>query len=398
MKQMIDKIVLRRVNVPFDDDKHFRTSNWTITGKNTVIAEITIGGITGYGEGSALILPDYCSEYTQASFDLLRTLGVESMLKDPGFDVVDGDPFATVRSIMSKLDWIVGHNMSKATVEMAVWDWLGKFLGRSLKHMLGGVHDRVKIGVTVGKKDTPAELIEAVRAYVEQGFGRVKVKIGPGHDVDLIRALRREYPGLALQVDANSAYRLGNPDHVAVLKELDEFNLLLIEQPLDPGDIIDHGALAQLLTGQTPLCLDESIHSLHDARLADALGAARVLNIKQGRVGGITVAKQIHDFWAVELSREVWGGGMYETSLGLAANAALASLPGYSPLIGSDMSMSDKYRPAEYDIATPFYHDPDDSTVTVPTGPGLGVEINHEMLDRWTLEKVEFRTRDFIRS
>src|SRR5213076_3137369 len=149
-----------------------------------------------------------------------------------------------------------------------------------------------------------------VAGYVSQGFGRVKLKIGPGHDVELVAAVRKAFPALALQVDANSAYELDNPQHVEVLSALDEFNLLLIEQPLGSTDILDHSKLAKLLSGRTPLCLDECVHSMDDVRLADHLGACEIINIKQGRVGGVATAKAIHDFWAIARGRKVWGGGM----------------------------------------------------------------------------------------
>ena len=238
--------------------------------------------------------------------------------------------------------------------------------------LLGGQRERVKVGVSVGIEPTLDELLDRVAQHVAEGYGRVKLKIKPGWDVDVVRAVRERWPNLSLQVDANSAYTLAD---APVFRELDQFDLLLIEQPLHYDDIVDHAKLQAQL--RTPLCLDESIHSPEHARWALDIDACRVINIKVGRVGGLTAARQIHDLCA---RREVpvWCGGMLETNVGRAANVAVATLPNFA--LPGDISASARYYPEGHDIAAPNFVLNDDSTLAVPSVSGLGVRVVPERL------------------
>jgi O-succinylbenzoate synthase len=265
-----------------------------------------------------------------------------------------------------------GHHLARAGLENAVWDLLAKARGVSLAQMIGGTRDRVPVGVSVGMEATLDLLLAKVTQYVADGYRRVKLKIKPGWDVDVVRAVRERWPELLLQVDANCAYTLADR---AVLRELDQFDLLLIEQPFHHDDILDHAKLQQEI--ETPLCLDESIQSPQHARWALEIDACRVVNIKVGRVGGMRAARQIHDLCLAN-DVPVWSGGMLESNVGRAANVALASLPGFT--VPNDISASARYY--QQDIAEPNFVLNGDSTLSVPAGPGLGVEVLPSRLER----------------
>jgi O-succinylbenzoate synthase len=263
-----------------------------------------------------------------------------------------------------------GHPMARAGLENAVWDLLAQAQRVSLAKLLGGQRDRVPVGVSVGIEPTLELLLDRVAQHVAEGYGRVKLKIKPGWDVGVVRAVRERWPDLPLQVDANCAYTLAD---APLLQELDQFDLLLIEQPLHHEDIVDHAHLQAQL--HTPLCLDESIRSPEHARWALDIGACRVINIKVGRVGGLTAARQIHDLCA-RRGVPVWCGGMLETNVGRAINVGLATLPNFS--LPGDISASARYY--REDIAEPNFVLNDGSTLSVPAGPGLGVRVVPERL------------------
>ncbi|MET0812123.1 MAG: o-succinylbenzoate synthase, partial [Microbacterium sp.] len=274
----------------------------------------------------------------------------------------------------------VGHRMAKAGLELAVLDASLRSEGRALGEYLGAVRDRVPSGVSVGIQSTPAALVEAVGGYLDEGYVRIKIKIKPGRDIAETAAVRDAFGGIPLQVDANSAYTLADADTLA---ELDRFDLLLIEQPLQEDDIVDHAALARQL--RTPVCLDESITSVKAAADALALGAASIINIKAGRVGGYLEAVAIHDLCRAA-GVPVWCGGMLETGIGRAANAALAALPGFT--LPGDVSGSARFY--HRDIVT----EPavlEDGHVRVPTGHGLGVEIDPVALEDFTVAREMIR-------
>jgi O-succinylbenzoate synthase len=272
--------------------------------------------------------------------------------------------------------------MAKAGLEMALWDLRGNAQGRSLRQLLGGMRSRVDVGVSVGIQDSPEALVKTVEGYITQGYRRIKLKIKPGRDVAETQAVRRAFPEMRLQVDANSAYTLEN---AAALQPLDVLSLLLIEQPLYEDDLWDHSRLQAQFN--TPICLDESITSPRHARQALEMDACRVINIKAGRVGGLSQAVAIHDL-CLERGVPVWCGGMLETGVGRASNLALACLPGF--VLPGDISASERYY--TQDITHERFTLNADSTIDVPSAPGLGVTVDQEALERFTLRSEVFKT------
>jgi O-succinylbenzoate synthase len=260
---------------------------------------------------------------------------------------------------------------------MACWDALARRDGQCLSQLLGGTRGAVAAGVSLGIEPEIGTLLGLIDQYLGEGYRRIKLKIGPGHDVDVVRQVRARYPDVPLQVDANSAYTLADRE---TLKALDDFGLLLIEQPLEDDDIIDHARLQAALA--TPVCLDESIHSVRDARKALDLGACRVINIKVSRVGGLSEARRIHDLCQAR-GVPVWCGGMHEFGIGRAANLAISSLPGFT--LPGDVSGSDKYYREDL-IEPPIRAHA--GMLTVPGAPGLGVEPDLARIARATIRKL----------
>ena len=325
--------------------------------------------VQGWGECVAMEAPLYSSEYADGAADVLRRFLVPRLLghvKDTG-DV-------TAEQIDGLLAPIIGHRMAKAALEMAVLDAQLRGIGQSFAGYLGAARQRVPSGVSVGIQPSVTALLEVVGDYLAQGYARIKLKIKPGWDVTPVQAVREHFGGLIpLQVDANAAYTLAD---ARTLARLDAFDLLLIEQPLAEDDIRQHAELARLI--RTPICLDESVVSVRAAADVIALRAAQVINIKAGRVGGYLNARRIHDLCRAN-GIPVWCGGMVETGLGRAANAALAALPGFT--LPGDVSASDRFY--EQDITVPFVLE--DGEIIVPTGPGLGVEPIMGVLDSFTV-------------
>lgn len=364
------KISLHHIHLPYISP--FQTSRWTETARECVIVRLDAGGLTAWGECGA-------NQQSAYSYETTRTNWL--ILEDFLIPAVFGRQINSIADYLSAVAHVNGHPMAKAGLEMAFWDLFGQQEGRPLAAMLGGVRSEVAVGVSVGIQTSPEKLVEVVAGYLAQGYTRIKLKIRPGKDVSEVAAVRRAFPGLLLQVDGNSAYRLEDADN---LKALDEFNLLLIEQPLGADDIIDHAALQPQL--KTALCLDESILSARHARWALDLSACRIINIKPARVGGISEAVAVHDFCRGR-GVPVWMGGMLETGIGRAANVAVASLPGFS--LPGDISASNRYF-AEDIVARPFTLNPN-STLSVPTASGLGIQVVEQALERYTLKKQAFR-------
>ena len=273
-----------------------------------------------------------------------------------------------------------GHNMARHGLEAALWDIVAQSKNVSLSKALGGNRDRVSVGVSIGIQASADALIKKIEDYLAQGYGRIKIKIKPGYDLEIVKRVRAKFPKVLLQVDANSAYRL--PD-VPLFEGMDEYKLLLIEQPFGWDDIYEHSKLQPHL--QTPICLDESIHSLGHAVMAIELGACKIINIKPARVGGFTESRRIHDLCASK-KIPVWCGGMLETGIGRAGNVALASLPNFT--LPGDISASNRYYLE--DVADPAFVLNPDSTLSVPTAPGLGVTVNMRNLEKYTVRKEVF--------
>jgi o-succinylbenzoate synthase len=366
----IEEIQLFHIRMPYVSP--FQTSRWTEFDHECVIIRARAEGLTGWGECCATQDCAYSYETVKTNWLILEDFILPDVL---GADLPDLPAFE------SAVDHITGHPMAKAGMQMALWDLLAQQAGVSVQQFIGGAGDRVKVGVSVGIQPTTEKLLEVVDGYLAQGYRRIKLKIKPGRDVADTAAIRRAHPDLLLQVDANSVYRLDQADQ---LKAMDDLGLLLIEQPLAHDDIIDHAKLQPQL--KTALCLDESITSATHARWAWELGACRIINIKPGRVSGMAEAIRIHDYCRAR-SVPVWMGGMLETGIGRAANVAVASLPGFS--LPGDISASARYY-AEDLILQPFTLNPD-STLSVPAGPGLGIEVRQDVLEKVTLRQRTFK-------
>ncbi len=360
----LEQITLYPLKMPLIS--HFETSFGRIYERECVLVKIESEGLTGWGECAADRDPGYSYETTRTVLHILKDFILPLLV---GQDVTDAADFQL------RVMPVRGHPLAKAGVEMALWDLLGKRNGQSLKQMFGGVKEQVQVGVSVGLQDTTTDLLNVVEKYLADGYQRVKLKIKPGRDVSEATAVRRAYPSLKLQVDANSAYTLQT---AAALHPLDDLNLLLIEQPLYEDDIWDHRLFQQQI--KTPVCLDESIISPRHARYAIEMQACRIINIKPGRVGGLSQAIQIHEMCRA-IGMPVWCGGMLETNIGRASNLALASLPGFT--LPGDISASARYYRQDVTLET-FSLNPN-STITVPTGPGLGITVDERRVKEYAL-------------
>lgn len=363
----IDSVEMRLVRMQLVAP--FETSFGVERARDCLILKIDSEGATGWGECVAVRNPGYSYETTETAWHILTEFFIPEIL---------GKRLQSVEDLRDRLRIYKGHPLARAGLELAFWDLLGVTANRSLQDLLGGVVPRVPVGVSVGIQKDAGTLVKVVGEYVAQGYRRVKLKIKPGRDVREVRAVREAFPDLPLQVDANAAYSLEDVD---ALKALDEFQLLLIEQPLAEDDLVDHSSLQAQL--QTPICLDESILSVRHTRQALQIDACRVVNIKQARIGSLHEAVAVHDFCHAA-SIPVWCGGMLETGIGRAANLALASLPGFR--LPGDISATDRYY--KVDIAAPRFHLNADSTIDVPKGPGLGVSVDSDVLERFTLRKT----------
>ncbi len=341
----------------------FETSFGVQTERDILLLKAITSDGEGWGECVAGEEPTYSSEYVDGCQHVLIHHLLPRLLGQARIEAED---------VGRLLRPVHGHQMAKAAIEMAILDAQLRARGESFGKYFGAVREAVDSGVSVGIHRTIPELLETVGDYIEKGYRRIKLKIKPGWDVEPVRAVRERFGNVPLQVDANTAYTLSHADHLA---QLDEFDLLLIEQPLPEEQVLAHAELAKLV--RTPICLDESITSAQAAADAIQLGACRIINIKPGRVGGYLEARRIHDLCA-EHGLPVWMGGMLETGIGRAGNVAMAAMPNFS--LPGDTSASDRYY--HRDITAPFVlHD---GRLDVPGGPGLGVEVDVEFLDSIT--------------
>jgi O-succinylbenzoate synthase len=343
----------------------FETSVGRDLERETLLIEARTADGSGWGQTVSFLNPSYSYETNDTAWSILERHLIPAVFQGPIGDLAQ---------LHSRWAWIRGHHMARAGMEAAIADLLAQEAGQSLSKYLGGTRDRVPVGVSVGIQESPEALRDVVAGYREAGYARIKLKIKPGKDLAYVGAVRTAFPDVPLMADANSAYRLADADR---LRGLDDFNLLMIEQPLADFDIYEHSLLQKQL--KTRICLDESIHSLDDARTALALGSCGVINIKVGRVGGLLPAKAIHDL-CQEHGIPVWCGGMLETGVGRALNLAIASLPNFT--LPGDISASARY--FHQDIAEPPFTLNPDSTITVPTTPGLGVQVDRARLARVT--------------
>jgi O-succinylbenzoate synthase len=350
----------------------FRTSFGVQQDRYPFLVRLMLGGQSTWGECVAGEGPWYSSETVETAWQILRGYLVPALL---GRDV------STIEELERLFAPVRGHHMAKACVEMAFTSALAERARRSLSKFLGGARSQVETGVSIGIQPTVDELLTVVAQHLSEGYKRIKLKIEPGFDVEPVGAVRAKYPEISLMADANSAYDLEDAAHLA---ELDRFGLLMLEQPLSPGDLVDHATLQRQL--RTPICLDESVESARDARHAIQLGACRVINIKPGRVGGFAESRRIHDLCAAA-GIPVWCGGMLETGIGRACNVALATLPNFR--LPGDLSASDRYW--DEDIVDPPFVLKKGGLIDVPGRWGLGVRVREDLVDRLTVRKEVLR-------
>jgi O-succinylbenzoate synthase len=370
----LESITLREIRLALKEP--FRISSGVVSERRICILELKdADGITGWSECVAGELPNYSSETIDTAWLAIREWLAPRVL---------GRPIERVDAIWTLLDRnIRGHNMAKAAVEMGCWDVAARQRSVSLSRLLGGTRDRVATGISIGIQASPTAIANKARSAYEQGYRKIKVKIEPGSDVEFVRAVRAELgPAVHLMADANSAYTLEDADHLA---KLDEFNLIMLEQPLGRDDLVRHAELQRRL--ETPICLDESITDVDRAEDMITLKSGRIINIKPGRVGGFNVSKAIHDV-CQRNAVPVWCGGMLESGIGRAHNVALASLPNFT--LPGDLSPSARYWAR--DIVTPEWTMDADGMVHVPLDrPGFGVSVNMDRVDDITVRKEVLR-------
>ncbi len=366
IKDIILHKLKMRLNHPFS------TSFGTVQDKKFFIIEaIDKDGNRGFGESVAFSTPWYTEETVQTNEHIMTDFLIK-ILQENKIDHPD--------EVSTLFAPIKRNNMAKAGLEGAIWDLYAKQKQIPLAEALGGVKNRIDVGISLGIEPTMADLLHKIDHSLEDGYKRIKLKIKPGYDLEVLREVRKHFPHTPIMADANSAYTLNDLDH---LKRLDDLNLMMIEQPLAHDDIIDHAKLQQAI--ETPICLDESIHSLDDVRQAIELGSCQIINLKIGRVGGLTEAKRIHDY-CLKHDVPVWCGGMLEAGVGRAHNIALTSLPGF--VLPGDTASSSHYW--EKDIIDPEVI-VKNGMIDVPSQPGIGYHIDKNALDPFTIDKKCFK-------
>lgn len=346
----------------------FETSFGKSDLRRILLLEANVDGVIGWGESTAGENPFYSYETVETAWHILR---------DHAWPMMKGRDFASAADVWDLLAPIRGHNMAKAALETAVWDAEAKHKNLPLAKLFGGTRQEIPCGVSIGIQPSMAALIEKVGKELAAGYQRIKIKIKPGLDIEPVRALRQRFPQIRLMVDANSAYR---PEDAPLLKQLDAFYLIMIEQPLGWDDIYSHAALQRQL--DTAICLDECIHDVDHARAAIELGACRVINMKLGRVGGHTPARRIHDLCESK-SVPGWCGGMLESGVGRAHNIAMSSLSNFS--LPGDVSASRRYW--EEDIIEPEVEVSPQGTIRVPTAPGIGYAPRLDRIESLTVRR-----------
>lgn len=354
----------------------FATSFGSQQERACLLVAIHSEGLTGWGECVATNDPGYSYETAETAWHILSDFLIPGLI---------GKDIQEPQNLQPLFRAVRGHPLAKAALDQAVWDLTAQRDGVSFAEKLAGPYPegprpRVKVGVSIGIQPSIGQTLDLVQEHVEKGYDRIKLKIKPGYDVKLARSVRTAFPDLTFMFDANSAYTL---EDIAVLQALDEFDLLMLEQPLGHEDIYNHSKLRPQI--KTPLCLDESITSADLAHFALEIGACDIINIKPTRVSGWTEARKIHDLGR-QAGIDLWVGGMLETGVGRAAQLALASLPGFT--LPGDISATERYY--DPDITAPFLLNAEDSTIDVPQGPGLGVQINMAQLAAVILRRQSF--------
>ena len=362
----IQKITLREIRMPLVTP--FETSFGRLTNRRILLFEADVDGISGWGESVAGEGPFYAPETVETAWHILRDF-IWPVLKDR--------EFTSASEVWEMLAPIRGHNMAKGAIEAALWDAEAKHKGIPLWKLLGGVRNEISCGVSIGIKETYDELIATVERELAAGYQRIKIKIKPGKDIEPVERLRQRFPRIRLMVDANSAYRLEDWAH---LKRLEAYYLMMIEQPLGWDDLYSHAELQRKL--DTPICLDECIHTVEHARAAIELGACRIINIKLGRVGGYTPSREIHDLCQSK-QIPVWCGGMLESGIGRAHNIALSTLENFS--LPGDVTASRRYWVE--DVIEPEVEVTPQGTIQVPMGSGIGYAPRLDRIEKLSARK-----------
>ena len=370
----IEELTIRQIRLPLVSP--LETSFGVTSDRLVLLVEARSEGLTGWGECVAGERPFYTYETVAGSWQILQDYLIPALLDqdvpDPG-DV--GGLFRRVR----------GYPMAKASLEAAVWDLKAQKTGQPLWKLMKGTQTEVPCGVSIGIQKSIDHLLERVASELQDGYRKIKIKIKPGWDLEVVREVRRQFPQVALMVDANAAY---TPSELSLLQQLDEFDLLMLEQPLEFDDLLHHSQLQRSL--KTPICLDESIRHSGDAELAIEMESCRIINIKPGRVGGHSEAIRIHDL-CQRLQIPVWCGGMLETGIGRAHNIALSTLPNF--ILPGDVSASKRYY--ETDIIHPPVEVSADGTIQAPAGVGLGFEVDTQRLDHLSIAIEKQTIRKF---
>ena len=362
---IISSIELREIRLPLIH--FFETSFGRTTERRIILVRILdADGAEGWGECTAGEGPFYCEEWTETAWATLRDFLAPMVV---GHEMEEA---ASINGLMKK---VRGNCMAKAAIETACWDLESRCAGVPLWKHLGGAREEIPCGVSIGIQDSPDLLLEKIEKELNAGYQRIKIKIKPGWDIDIVRKVREHFPEIRLTCDANSAYTLAD---ASLFKALDEFNLMMIEQPLAHDDMFDHAELQKQI--KTPICLDESVRSAEDARHAIDIAACRIVNVKLGRVGGHVEAKRVETVCR-ERAIPVWCGGMLESGIGRAHNIAMATLAGFS--LPGDVSASARYW--QEDIIEPPVTVSSRGTITVSNKPGIGFEVNRPRIDRLTV-------------
>jgi len=359
----IDRIELRLLRLPLV--QFFETSFGRIHDRQFVLVTVEADGTKGIGECVADANPYYSAETTETAWHILSAFLAPLVL---------GVEFEHPRQVFAAMRLVRGHNMAKAALEMATWDLFGQQEGVPVSRLLGGTRRSIASGVSIGIQDSLDDLVAKVEKELDAGYRRIKIKIKPGWDIGAVERVRSRFGAVPLMVDANAAYSLQDAPHLA---RLDPYDLMMIEQPLGYEDIFDHAALQQRI--RTPVCLDESIHTVRHAQDAIDAGACRIINIKPGRVGGFAESLRLHDLCAAR-GIPVWHGGMLESGIGRAHNIHLASLSNFS--LPGDIAASRRYY--QPDLIEPAIDVLPDGTIPVPAGPGIGVHVVPERVERAT--------------
>ena len=365
----IETIVLREIRMRLKAP--FETSFGVTQDRRILLVEVIMDGLSGWGEVTTIESPSYNSETTDTAWHIISDFIAPQLI---------GKSLSKASDAAALLSAIRGHQMAKAGVENALWDAESQLKQIPLSKLLGGTLNEIACGVSLGIRASPQALVTKVEEELRSGYQRIKLKIKPGKDLDFVAAVRREFPDIRLSVDANSAYELKDTNH---LKELDQFNLLMMEQPLQWDDIYSHAKLQSQI--RTAICLDECINNAAHAEAAIEMGACRIINIKLGRVGGYSKACQVHDV-CQQHSVPVWCGGMLESGVGRAHNIAMSTLPNFT--LPGDVSASQRYW--NEDIIEPEVEVSSRGTILLPTSPGLGYSVKRKLVEQLTV-----RTRDW---